>query len=140
MSVTPGQAADRLRELASTGELASWCRDVGVVLLVAFGSAIDPDRAATARDLDVAVLLDPDGQSDLLAVVNALVDLLHCDRVDVLDLARAGVVAQEQALVGTLPLFEQVPGTLAAVRDRAIVRRMDTDWLRRLDLELMAEA
>jgi predicted nucleotidyltransferase len=134
----PRQALNRLRELAASGELAHWCGRLGIDLLVAFGSATDPRRAEQARDLDLAVLISPGAASDVVEVVNALVDLVHCDRVDILDLARASVVAQEQALVGTLPLHEREPGLLAAIRDRAIVRRMDTDWLRKLDVDLMA--
>lgn len=136
----PSEALDRLRQLARSGELAEFCRGQGIDLLVAFGSAIDPVRAGDARDLELAVLLDPSSRADVLTVTNVLLDLLPCDTVDVLDLGRAGVVAQEQALVGTVPLYEREPGTLAAVRDRAMVLRMDTDWLRRLDLDLMASS
>lgn len=140
MATTPQQALSRLRELAASGELARWCRRLGIDLLVAFGSATDPHRAEHARDLDLAMLIAPEADTAVVDVVNAVVDLVHCDRVDALDLSRAGVVAQEQALVGTLPLYEREPGTLAAIRDRAIVQRMDTDWLRRLDVDVMASS
>jgi predicted nucleotidyltransferase len=136
MTATPQQALLRLRELADSGELDELCRAVGIDVLVAFGSVVDPTTAPHARDLDLAVVLG-DG-ADVLRVVNVLVSRLHCDDIDVLDLARAGPVAQEQALVATMPLYERVPGSVAAIRDRAIMRRMDTAWLRRLDLELMA--
>jgi predicted nucleotidyltransferase len=135
MSTTPRQALDRLQELVASDELRGFCQTQGIELLVAFGSATDPAREAGARDLDLGVLLEPG--TELLAVVNALTDLLHCDAIDMLDLGRAGPVAQEQALVGGVPLCERRPGSFAAIRDRAIVMRMDTDWLRRLDLELM---
>jgi predicted nucleotidyltransferase len=140
MAATPAEALEQLRALARTGELAEFCRRWDVELLVAFGSVIQPSRAARAEDLDLAVLFDPGGDGDLVDLANALTDLTHCDRIDLLDLARAGPVAQEQALVGTLALHEETPATLAAIRDRAIVRRMDTEWLRRIDLDLMASS
>lgn len=136
MAVTASEAVERLRELARTGELPTRCGELDVDALVVFGSAADESRRHRAGDLDVAVLLGRDG--DLLSVVNALVDLTRFGEVDVLDLGRAGPVATEQALVGTLTLYERVPGTLAGLRDRATMLRMDTDWLRRLDLDLMA--
>jgi len=57
---------------------------------------------------------------------------------DLLNLASAGPVAKERSLVGSIPLFEQAPGTLAWAQIAAMMERMDTDWLRRLDLEPMA--
>jgi predicted nucleotidyltransferase len=135
MAPSAPTALQRLVDLADAGDLAVRCEALDIELLVVFGSAADEARAERARDLDVAVLLGPDG--DLLDVVNALIEMTGYQHVDVLDLGRAGPVAIEQALVDTLPLHERVPGTLAALRDRAIVRRMDTEWLRRLDLDLM---
>ncbi len=140
MPGSPPTAFSQLVELERTGALADICRRIGIRLLVVFGSVVDPERAAGARDLDVAVLLDDQAEADLVTVTNLLVDLVHIDEVDVLDLGRAGPVAQEQALVGTAPLYEDEPGLYAAMRDRAMVRRMDTEWLRRLDLELMASS
>lgn len=137
MSVTPAAALERLRGLARSDALGTFCAEHGITLLAVFGSVVEVQRREGARDLDVAVLLDPTTSADVLTATNALVDLLGVDRVDVLDLARAGPVAQEQALVGTIPLYERDSGTLTTIRDRAMVLRMDTDWLRRLDLDLM---
>jgi hypothetical protein len=50
------------------------------------------------------------------------------------------VSAPGPAHPGTLPLHEARPGLLADLRDRATLRRLDTEWLRRLDLELMASS
>ena len=131
----PFGALEKLREDARSGALDEFCRRNGIRLLVVFGSAVDPTWPALPRDLDVAVLPEPDG--DIIAVVNAFIDLLHLDEIDVMDLRRARPVAREQALVGTEPLFEEEPGLLIGLRDAAVLRRMDTDWLRDLSLELM---
>ncbi len=108
-------------------------------LLVAFGSSVRPD-ALPARDLDVAVAFcrRKGAAPDLVGVVNALIDLVDFEGVDVLDLDRAGVVARDQALTATLPLYEEVRGDFAREQMRASLERMDTAWLRRLDLALMA--
>lgn len=140
MPVSPHEAFERLEELTATGELARLCSEQGIDALVIFGSVVDPNRAASARDLDVAVVLDRSTGADALRVVNVLADALRCDAVDVLDLGRADPVALEQALVGTAWLHERAPGMVASLRDRATMQRMDTDWLRALDLELMASS
>jgi hypothetical protein len=46
-------------------------------------------------------------------------------------------VAKERALVAAIPLFEALPGLFAQAQIAAMMERMDTEWLRRLDLELM---
>jgi hypothetical protein len=53
-------------------------------------------------------------------------------------LNRGGPVIRERALVGSVELFESKPGALASAQVAAVLERMDTDWMRRLDLELMA--
>jgi hypothetical protein len=139
MSVTtPAAALGTLRRMAESGGLDRFCEDHGVQLLVAFGSTTDPLLAEHARDLDLAASFDPDGDGGLVEFINALVDLLHLDDIDVMELDRAGPVAREQALVGTVPLYEKQAGILIAMRDAAMLRRMDTGWFRELDLRLMA--
>jgi hypothetical protein len=46
---------------------------------------------------------------------------------------------RECALVGAVALYEAEAGDYARARMAAMLERMDTEWLRRLDLELMAE-
>lgn len=135
--MTPLEALDRLRSAASSTELEQACRRLGIRLLVVFGSAIDEDRLREPEDLDVAVLLT-DG-TDLVDVVNGLLDLVRCDSLDVMDLGRAGVVARAAALGVCEPLYEDEPGLFANNQMAALAERMDTAWLRRLDLELMAQ-
>jgi len=55
-----------------------------------------------------------------------------------IDLDRAGPVARQQALVPCDPLYEYRPGEFARQQMRASGQRLGTEWMRRLDLELMA--
>ncbi|MBA2438935.1 MAG: nucleotidyltransferase domain-containing protein [Acidimicrobiia bacterium] len=135
---TPAAALGTLRRMADSGDLDPFCRDQGVQLLVAFGSTADPLLAEHARDLDLAASFDASGDGDPVQLINALVDVLHIDEIDVMDLDRAGPVAREQALVGTVGLYEKEAGILIGMRDVAMLRRMDTGWFRQLDLRLMA--
>jgi len=95
--------------------------------------------AATSEpgDLDVGVLFR--AGSDLLGLLEDLVVLTGIERVDLADLGRAGPVMRECALVGAVALYEAEAGDYAQAQMAAMLERMDTEWLRRLDLELMAE-
>lgn len=135
-SSNPKQALQRLRDAAETGELAEFCADHDVELLVAFGSATEPGRPAAPHDIDLAVVLGPRG--DLVDLTGALMGWLALDEVDVMDLARAGTVARDQALRLGEPLHEARPGLFAQRQMGAMTARMDSAWLRRLSLEAMA--
>lgn len=135
-ATTPLEALEKLRDDARSGALDEFCQRNGIRLLVVFGSAADPAWPGVPHDLDVAVLTEPDG--DIIAIINAFLDLLHLDEIDVLNLRRAGPVLREQALVGTEPLYEDEPGLLISLRDPAITQRMDTQWMRELSLRIMA--
>jgi predicted nucleotidyltransferase len=130
-------ALGRLLDAAASGALDDLCRRHGVVLLVAFGSAADRLADVPVHDLDLAVLLDRDTEPNLYALVGDLMDLSDFGDIDILDLGHAGPVARAEALVATEPLYEQLPGLFAEQQVRAMLRRMDTRWLRQLDLELM---
>jgi predicted nucleotidyltransferase len=126
----------RLRAAAASGELGDLCTRRGIRLLVAFGSAVR--GRVPPRDLDVAVAFEPGADRDVIGLTNDLVSLVGTSAVDVMMLDRAGAVARERALVGTVPLFEGEPGVFAGAQIAAMLERMDTAWLRRLDLETMA--
>ena len=130
----PRSALRRLQG-AARSELASVCDQHRVELLVAFGSAARGEGAP--RDLDLGVRF-ADSDPDVLGFLDSLGRLADTSVIDLLNLAAAGPVAKERALVGSVLLFEQAPGTLARAQIAAMMERMDTDWLRRLDLELMA--
>lgn len=89
-SHTPREALDRLRDLAGSGELAAFCTQHDIRLLVAFGSAVTGGGQAPARDLDLAVLPDRcSGGSGWVELVSELIHLVRFDDVDALNPARA---------------------------------------------------
>lgn len=135
MGTEPHVALDSLRAAAEDGRLEELCRRHGVRVLTVFGSAVRPD--AVPRDLDVAVGFEPHTTGDVLALFDDLSVLTGSDDVDLLVLERAGPVARERALVQCLPLYESEPTAYATAQVAAMGERMDTDWLRALDLEAM---
>lgn len=131
------ESLERLTAAAESGELHQLCERYRAELLVAFGSTVR--GSATPRDLDVAVLFSRElERPDVLGFLDELGDLARTMNLDLMDLGRAGPVAREQALVGGLPLVQSTPDLFAREQMRAIMERLDTDWLRRLELELMA--
>lgn len=130
-------AARQLRGAAVDGCLEALAEIHGLSLVVMFGSASrsQPD----AHDLDVAVGSRERAGLDVLSVICALMDLVDSDQVDLLDLDRAGPVARQHALVPGEPLYEHQPGEFARQQMRASGQRLGTEWMRRLDLALMAD-
>ncbi|MGB3187241.1 MAG: hypothetical protein WBG36_01890 [Ornithinimicrobium sp.] len=124
----------RLRAALSDGRLEALCRRRGVSLCVLHGSAVD---AEDPGDVDLAIGWINRGGNDLVALVGDLIDVVG-DSVDVMDLDRAGPVAAQRALTRGEVLVELIPGTFANRQMRAVREFMDTDWLRRLDLEALA--
>lgn len=136
MTDDPLAGLQRLRTAEESGELAELCLRHSIRLLVAFGSAVREDTQP--RDLDIAVDFEQGAAPDTLRLIDDLVRLTGTESIDLMDLRRAGPVAREQALVATLPLHESRPGTFARAQMAAISHRMETAWMRQLDLELMA--
>lgn len=134
-SVSPAVALEQLRAAAQRGVLAQVCRDHGLRLLVAFGSALTrPDQA---RDLDLAFL--PQAAVDTVRLLDDLYRLTGSEAIDLMDLSRAGIVARAQALGHGTPLFEAEPQLFAEEQLVAIARRADTRWLRDLELDALAD-
>lgn len=133
---TPYEALERLRAAVDSGELRTLCQQRHVTLLTVFGSAGrgEPDP----QDLDIAVLTEHGADFDLFGFITDLIDLVGLERLDVVHLNAAGPLLRERALVGSLILHEGRPGTWARASTAAVMERMDTDWLRRLSLELLA--
>jgi Polymerase beta, Nucleotidyltransferase len=127
---------DQLRREARDGTLAGFCRDIGVDLLVAFGSAVNPAWPVPPRDLDLAVLMS--GEVDVLTVINELVDHLRTAQIDLMDLSRADEVARAEALGRGELLYEATPGTFAEHQMFALAQAADTAWLRKIELEMLA--
>lgn len=118
------------------GDLGAACRRHGVTLLVAFGSAVR--SSGVPRDLDLAATFERE-PPDVLGFLDEMSTVADTSAIDLMDLGRAGPVARERALVGGIPLVEEHAGTFARTQLAAIMERLDTDWLRRMDLELLAD-
>jgi predicted nucleotidyltransferase len=130
-------ALDRLVEAARTGELAALCRQHNIDLMVAFGSVLEED--SDPADLDLGVRFARHAERDLLTLLNDLYRLTRLEAIDLLVLNDAGPVARERAMVHGRLLYQAQPGTFANDQIAAIMQRMDTDRLRRLELELMSQ-
>ncbi len=134
--VTPSEGLERLRAAAESGELRVFCQRWHVNLLTVFGSAGrgEPDP----RDLDSGILTAHGADFDLFGFVTDVIDLVGLEQVDVAHLNAAGPLLRERALVGSIILHESQPGTWARASTAAVMQRLDTEWLRRLSLELLA--
>lgn len=136
MTADPRTALERLEAAAADDRLDEVCRRHDLDLLVAFGSAVDPD-APTPHDLDLAYRARRGAQTDLPQLLADLVDLAGSENLDLLDLARASTVARDQALRVGEPLFEGHRGAFAGEQAAAMTLRMDSAWLRQLSLARM---
>lgn len=133
---TIGRGLERLRDAVDSGALGALCREHDVSLLVVFGSAIDP-AVRQPRDLDVAARFDPYAPERVLPFLDAVAELAGTGAVDLMVLNTAGPVAREQALVYGELLYEAVPDAYAKAQIAASMERMDTDFLRRAQLEML---
>jgi predicted nucleotidyltransferase len=110
-------------------------RAAGARLVVVFGS-VARGSARPDSDLDAGVLFDapadgsPLGDPRLEAVAAAL----SSDRpIDLVPLDEADPLLLHEVAVEGRPVFEAEPGTFEVFRLRAVVRYLDTAWLRRLE-------
>lgn len=104
----------------------------------ALGGAASEQPAGQARDLDVAIAFRAGAGRGLVAFLDALASDIGPVELDGLDLDRAGIVAEAEALTRCVPLFEDESGGFARRQIPALARRLDTAHLRRLDLEILA--
>jgi uncharacterized protein len=96
-------------------------------LLVLFGS-LARGRARSESDIDVAVQCD--GPADLDALYLAMAPRFGTDRLDLIDIRRAGpILAMAVARTGR-PLFEREPGAFREFQSVASRRCCDTEKLR----------
>lgn len=114
------------------------CTRLGLELLVAFGSAVRDKPSPQAQDLDLAFAGVRGTSVDVLQLVGALVGVTGFVRIDLLDLSRADPVARAEALLNGVPLFEAGRDSFAQRQMAAFSERLDTAWLRRLELEVLA--
>ena len=134
-STGPRAGLTRLEAMAGDGRLDALCERHGIAVLTVFGSVARDD--SDPRDLDVAVLPRPRTLVEIMPLLAELQDAAGGD-IDLALLDTAGVVLRERALVGALPLYEHRPGEWARAATAAVQERMDTAWMRRLDLNLLA--
>jgi predicted nucleotidyltransferase len=132
---SPAEGLARLREAAESGELDALARRHRIRMLTVFGSTARGEP--NARDLDIGVMFEPDAEVDYWAIIGDLMELTGAE-VDFVHLNRGGPVIRERALVGSVALYESEPGAWANAATAAVLERMDTAWMRRLDLELLA--
>lgn len=127
--------AHRLRTASVRQALAELSRRYDVSLLVFFGSgaAGRPDP----RDIDLAARFDPYHPARVLAFLDELADVVGTDRVDLMVLNTAGPVAREEALVFGESLFMASPDLFAEAQIAATMERLETDHLRRAQLEML---
>lgn len=111
--------------------MARLCEHQELELLVLFGSAARVGRSPS--DVDLAMRYRVDVTPDPLALLRQLYELTSYEEYDLLDLARAGPVARDRALIGCRLLYQERPGLLAKAQIAASMERMDTDELRRVD-------
>lgn len=138
-SRTPYDALRSLRSAAATGELGALCDRHGVELLVVHGSVLDPEPLRPPRDLDLAFRYVRDAARDQLALINDLLVHARFDAIDLMDLGRAGPVARSRALApNSVVLHEAACGVFAEAQIAAMTETMETRWMRRRDLELLA--
>ncbi|MDN5914111.1 MAG: hypothetical protein L0I76_03180 [Pseudonocardia sp.] len=90
------------------------------------------------RDLDVGVLTEVGHAALHPGFGVALADLAEIGEVDLVHLDRGGPVIRERALVGAVALYESEPAAFANAQMAAIAERVETDPMRRLNLDLMA--
>lgn len=131
----PAAGLARLAELAADGRLDELCERHGIAVLTVFGSVARGAREP--NDLDIAVLHRPGARVDYLALIGELQAAAGTD-IDLAVLDLSGPVLRERALVGAIPLYEHRPAEWQRAATAAALVRMDTAWMRRLDLDLLA--
>lgn len=132
---SPAEGLARLRTAAENGVLDALCERHRISVLTAFGSAArgEPD----ARDLDLGMILAPGSRVDYPTLIGDLIDLTATN-VDVVRLDGAGALIRERALVDAVALYESRPGAHSRAATAAAVERMETAWLRRIGLHVLA--
>lgn len=125
----------KLQKLAAAGELDPMCDHLGIAVLTVFGSAAQ--GAPEPRDLDIGVLLCTGPRASYVDLIDGLSRAAGTD-IDLVVLNCAGPVLRERALVGALALYESEPGAWIAAATQAVLERMDTAWLRQVQLAVLA--
>lgn len=135
MSTTARTAAGRLMAAEAGDALAALCEIEGIELLVLFGSAAREE--SDPADVDLAVRFANGVEGDTLSVLARLYEVTGYENVDLLDLRRAGPLARDRALSGGRLLYQAAPGLFANAQIAAMMERLETAELRRVELDLL---
>lgn len=137
----------RLRQSVADGRIAELCRRQGIEMLVLFGSGVsvfatqsqhDQSDQQAPQDVDLAFRQAGRSVVDLLAVAASLYQIMGIERIDLLDLCKAGPVARQRALTRGRKLYETSASLFAEAQIRAAMEYYDTAPLRQLERELLA--
>jgi len=108
-------------------KLAPLFKEPGLQMVLLFGSLVS---GPTHRESDIDLGFLFDGPVDLSDLTNGVINLLHTDKVDVIDLRRASpLLSFSAALEGEL-LYERTPGQFNAFFSLSFRRYVDTKKLR----------
>ena len=107
--------------------LAPLFQDPRLQLVLLFGSFAS-GQVHPGSDIDIGVILD--GPVDILDLTNRVINLLHTDRVDVVDLRRASPLLSFSAVRYGKVLYERSPGQFNMFASLSFRRYVDTQKLR----------
>jgi predicted nucleotidyltransferase len=107
--------------------LAPLFKEDGLQLALVFGSVVS-GRINEKSDIDLAFLFDK--SVDILGLTNRVINLLHIDHVDVVDLRRASPLLKYYAVKYCEILFERSPGLFHEFYSFTLRRYVDTKKLR----------
>lgn len=124
----------RLKAAVAGGHADAVLDAHGIEMIIVFGSVLDDDR--TPADLDLAFAHD--GTLDVVRLVEDVHRITAMERVDIVNLEAAGVVTRGEVYRTGRPIFQQSNGLFAEGAADALTRLWDSKWLRRLQLEALA--
>jgi predicted nucleotidyltransferase len=93
-----------------------------------FGSSVSQEAYTERSDIDLAFSFDQ--PTDMLALTNNVIKLLHTDNVDVVDLRRASPLLKFSAAKNGRLLYERSPGLFVTFYSLAFRMYVDTRKLR----------
>lgn len=129
-------AAATLLAASTDGRLEEICTRHRVRVLGVFGSAARPGPVEPG-DVDIAVGFS-ERLGPVVALVNALTELVHCDDVDLAVLDGAEPLLRARAFRRRRSLRVRAGG-METEQMAALAEARDTAWLRELDLRALAE-
>ncbi len=112
---------------AVKGKLEAIFSEDGLQLVMVFGSTVS-GKIHKKSDLDVAFLFDR--PIDTVALTNKVINLLHTDNIDVVDLKRASPLLKYSIVKTGRLIYEKEVGLFNAFYSLAVRMYIDTQKLR----------